>query len=199
MIPQFHPTGLDHSGSGVAGALLKKASARRGSSLQRQRLALTCLKTLRPSPSCATRRRVVVRQYLEMPVRPGVSPEGGVHTYAARLGADFVLKFPSPAESLQAVQLRLARWRVPIRPRPFREGRRCHRHRGKPRSKNFSLLRRCRRRAASIRLGGNGICESGVYVRHGRQCAGEVSVEWKSFDSKTLNGQAEAAGSMTSL
>src|SRR5437762_59012 len=173
---QFHPTGLIIPGSVVAGALLEEGLRGAGAHLFNGKGERYMLNYASDVAERATRDVVSRSSFIEM-TSGRACPEGGVHIDASHLGADFVLKnFPGMAERCAQFHYDLARGRVPISPTAhFVMG-------------GAIIDVDCKASLEKLfvaggdgggvqganRLGGNGVCESGVDGGQGGKAGGEV-------------------------
>jgi len=164
---QFHPTGLIIPGSVVAGALLEEGLRGAGAHMLNgdgERF----MKRYDPERMERTTRDIMSRSsYLEIQSGRGCK-EGGIHIYAAHLGAEFVENnFPGMVARCSQFKYDLVRGKVPVSPT-------AHYIMG-----GATIDKECRTSLERLfvagedsggvhganRLGGNGICDSCVFGR----------------------------------
>ncbi len=192
---QFHPTGLIVPGSVVAGALLEEGLRGAGAYMLNGN-GERFMERYDPERMERTTRDIMSRSsYLEMQAGRGVK-EGGVHIYAAHLGAGFVEKtFPGMVARCRQFKYDLANGKVPVSPTAhyIMGGATIDKDCYTSHERLFVAGEDAGGVHGANRLGGNGICDSCVF---GRQAGKAIASYLESQTDKIPETGAHLAKEM---
>ena len=190
---QFHPTGLIVPGSVVAGSLLEEGLRGVGAHLFNGEGERFMLRYAPDVGERATRDVVSRCSYLEM-TNGRACKEGGVHIFAAHLGAEFVERnFPGMCERCRQFHYDLARSPVPVSPSAhyMMGGAVIDKHCRTSLDRLFVAGEDSGGVHGGNRLGGNGICDSCVFGRQAGKALAEFLHKEKGRHPETKPGLVE--------